>query len=144
MLETRAIIVRLDGAEAVVEAMQGGGCGHCDSKNGCGGGKLSALFCTQPRRFRVHNGIDARVGDEVQVSVADGALLRSALIMYMLPLALLLLGATLGASLADGVSRRDAYAVIGALFGLAAGFALARLSAPSFARPVIAPREGER
>lgn len=138
MLETRAIIVRLDGSDALVEAQQGGGCGHCDSVNGCGSGKLSKLFCAQPRRFRVHNGIDARVGDEVQVAVADGALLRSVLIIYMLPLLLLLAGGLLGASLADAASRRDVYAAIGAVLGLASGFVLARLFAPAAAQPVIA------
>jgi sigma-E factor negative regulatory protein RseC len=143
MLETRAIIVQLDGADAVVEARQGSGCGLCSSENGCGSRKLSALLCAQPRRFRVHNGIDARIGDEVQVSVADGMLLRSALIMYMLPLALLLMGGFVGSGFADGVSRRDAYAAIGALLGLVTGFALARLFASPTAQPVIARCDGE-
>ncbi len=126
ILETRAIIIQLDGAEAVVEAKQGGGCGHCDSEKGCG--KVSQLFCSQPRRFRVRNGINARIGDEVQVFVADGVLLRSAAIMYILPLALLLLGGSLGSHWADDASCRDGYAVIGAMLGLVMGFVLAKLS----------------
>lgn len=125
MLETRAIIIQLDGAEAVVEAKQGGGCGHCDSEKGCG--KAAQLFCSQPRRFRVRNDINARIGEEVQVSVADGVLLRSAAIIYLLPLVLLLAGGLLGSHWAGDVSHRDGYAAIGALLGLAAGFALVRL-----------------
>ena len=125
MLETRAIIIQLDGAEAVVEAKQGSGCGHCDSEKGCG--KAAQLFCSQPRRFRVRNDINARIGEEVQVSVADGVLLRSAVIIYMLPLVLLLAGGLLGSYWASDISHRDGYAAIGALLGLAAGFALVRL-----------------
>jgi sigma-E factor negative regulatory protein RseC len=143
MLETRAIIVQLEGTEALVEARQVGGCGHCDSGNGCASGKLSKLFCVQPRRFKVHNGINAGVGEEVQVLVADGTLLRSALIMYMLPLVLLLVGGLLGGSLADGIGRRDAYSAIGALLGLAVGLVFARSSASPAAQPIIARCEGE-
>lgn len=143
MLETRAIIIQLDGTEAVVEAQQAGGCGNCDKVNGCTSGKLSKLFCTQPRRFRVYNGIDARIGEEVQVIVADGVLLRSALTLYVLPLLSLLVGGLLGSHWADTAANRDAYAAIGALIGLVAGFALARLLAlrqhtSSNAQPVIA------
>lgn len=127
MLETRAIIIKLDGAEALVEAAQGGGCGHCDSANGCASGKLSRMFCAQPRRFRVQNSIQARVGDEVQVALQDGVLLRSASVLYMLPLALLMAGGFLGSSIATTAASRDAYAALGALLGLVLGFAAARL-----------------
>lgn len=126
MLEARAIIIKVEGSEAVVEAAQGGGCGQCDSANGCSSGKLSRMFCAQPRRFRVHNGIDARVGDEVQVSLQDGVLLRSASILYLLPLGLLLVGGFLGASMASTAAGRDGYAALGVLLGLVAGFAGAR------------------
>lgn len=144
MLETRAIIIRLDGDEAIVEAKQGGGCGQCDSTKGCG--KASQLFSLQPRRFRVRNEINARVGEEVQVFVADGVLLRSAAIIYMFPLALLLLGGSLGAQFAGDAGSSDGYAVIGAMLGLAAGFVVARLftlrqRALSSAQPVISRSE---
>jgi sigma-E factor negative regulatory protein RseC len=128
MLETHAIIVRLDGTEAIVESTQSGGCGLCNSVNGCGSGKLSGLFCARPRQFRVPNGIGAQVGDEVQVSVADGALFRSALIVYLFPLSMLFAGALLGSVLA-GAYNQDICAAIGALAGLSAGFVFVRLFA---------------
>ncbi len=144
MLETRAIIIQVDGAEAVVEALESGGCGHCGSEKGCG--KASQLFCSQPRRFRVRNNINARIGDEVQISVADGVLLRSAAIIYLLPLALLLAGGMLGSHWANDAASRDGYAAIGALLGLVAGFVLIRLSpfALSGAQPAILRCEGMR
>jgi sigma-E factor negative regulatory protein RseC len=142
MIETRAIVIRLEGKEALVESTQGGGCGNCDSENGCGSGKLSQLFCSTPRRFRVRNDANAQVGSLVQVTLEEGVLLRSALLMYLLPLALLLGGALAGAQWANDDVNSDAWSAIGGLIGLSLGFVLVkvislrrRLSA--VAQPVI-------
>ncbi|HEY6095328.1 MAG TPA: SoxR reducing system RseC family protein [Gallionellaceae bacterium] len=142
MLETRAIVIRLEGEDALVESTQGGGCGHCDSEKGCGSGKLSQLFSAQPRRFRVRNEAQAQPGMEVQISVAEGVLLRSALLMYVLPLLLLLAGGALGGQLAREAAAADGYAALGGVLGLVLGFLLARWLAArqlgtAVARPVI-------
>lgn len=126
MTDTRAIVIAVDGHEALVESMQGGGCGNCDSANGCGSGKLSQLFGSKPRRFRVLNDGNAQVGTIVQVSVPEGVLLRSALLMYLLPLLLMLGGAMLAAQMASDASSTDIYAALGGGFGLLSGFWLAK------------------
>ena len=97
---------------------------HCGSENGCGSGKMSQMFCAKPRQFRVRNGIGAHVGEEVRSAVAEGALLRSAL-MYALPLALLFAGAMSGRALGGGTSGDDAERPWAAVVGLLAGFVLA-------------------
>ncbi len=125
MLETRAIVVQTDKQVTLVQASQGNGCGQCDGK-GCGTGKLSQLFCSKPRQFAVDNRINASVGDEVIVSVAEGAVLRGIGLVYLLPLVLLFVGATWGGSLAVQDGQRDAYAAIGALSGLVIGFVFAK------------------
>lgn len=126
MLETRAIIIHIRGNEALVEAKGGGGCGNCDSENGCGSGKLSKLFCSKPRQFIVKNEANAEVGDEVQITLADGVLLRSSMLMYVVPLSLLLSGGMLGAHWASTTAQRDGYSALGALIGLVIGFVLAQ------------------
>jgi sigma-E factor negative regulatory protein RseC len=136
MLESRAIVIQVQGEEALVQPLSTGGCGHCDSEGGCGSGTLSKMFCSNnPRHFKVRNDVRAKVGDEVQVSLPDGALLRGAMKMYMLPLLLLLIGGIAGGSLTDSAALRDAYAVAGALAGMLLGFILARLS-PGGGQPV--------
>jgi sigma-E factor negative regulatory protein RseC len=125
MLETRAIVVQIDGQHALVEANQGNGCGQCNGK-GCGTGKLSQLFCSKPRQFQVDNPINAAVGDEVIVSVMDGAVLRGIGLVYLLPLALLVAGAMLGSLCAAQAEQRDGFAAAGALVGLIGGFVLSR------------------
>ena len=144
MLETQAIVISLEGNEAVVEALDNGGCGKCSSEGGCGSGKLSQLFCSTPRRFRVRNDGDAKVGAAVQVSLAEGALLHSALLMYVLPLLLMLAGALLAAFWA-AAENADAYSALGAALGLGLGFLLAKMLSLrqrmlSVCRPVICPR----
>ncbi|MDZ4202681.1 MAG: SoxR reducing system RseC family protein [Gallionella sp.] len=137
-LETRARVVQLDGAYALVLPSQGGGCGQCSDK-GCGAGKLSGLFCSKPRQFRVDNRLGASVGDEVIVAVEDGTVLRGIGLMYLLPLVVLLIGAWLGSEL----GAHDGYSALGALLGLFGGFVSAkwwgrrpwsRQSAPYIAR----------
>jgi len=124
MLETRAIVVRTDGEHALVKADQADGCGQCAGK-GCGAGSLSRLFCSKPRQFRVNNPIKAGVGDEVIVSVAEGAVMRGIGLVYLMPLALLAMFATLG-SIWSQPGQGDVFAAIGAMFGLVAGFAFAK------------------
>jgi sigma-E factor negative regulatory protein RseC len=147
MLETRAIVIRVEGREALVESMQGGGCGHCDSEKGCGSGKLSQLFCNEPRRFLVRNDANAQVGTVVQIALAEGLLLRSALLMYMLPLLLLLCGAMAGAQFSSDEQSRDVYSAIGGLLGLSLGFVIAKVISlrrnwSAVAQPIILPSAG--
>ena len=93
MLEMRAIVMQLRGKDASVQPIGTGGCGHCDSEGGCGSSTLTKVFCNnKPRIFYVRNEVNAKVGDEVQISIPDGVLLRGAMKMYVLPLILLLVG----------------------------------------------------
>ena len=125
MLETRAIVVRIDGQHAVVQADQINGCEQCKGK-GCGTGKLAGLFCSKPRHFQVNNPINARIDDEVIISVAEGAVLHGIGLVYFVPLLLLVMGAVLGDLWAAQPEQHDAYAATGALSGLIAGFIIAK------------------
>lgn len=124
-LETRAVVVRAEGRETLVEAAQANGCGQCNGK-GCGTGKLSRLLCSEPRRFQVDNPIGAIAGDQVIVSIADGTVLRGIGLVYLLPLLLLVAGAAFGNAVAEQNWQRDAYAAAGAFLGLLGGFLLSR------------------
>lgn len=146
MLEMRAVVIQVHGDCALVQPLDGGGCGHCSSEGGCGSGSLSKMFCSDKlRSFQVRNDALAKIGDEIQVSLPDGALLRGAVKMYVLPLLLLLAGSFSGVYLAGDTFLRDAYAVAGAIIGLVFGFVMAKLS-PGIGRAVatsiVTPRSG--
>ena len=122
MLETRAIVVQVEEQFALVQASQANGCEQCKGR-GCGAGNLSRLYCSKPRRFRVENPTNAGVGDEVVISVAEGAILRGIGLVYLLPLLLLLMGALLGSARAgQSPGLQDGYAAAGAFLGLVVGF----------------------
>jgi sigma-E factor negative regulatory protein RseC len=144
MLETRAVVLEVDKLIAQVQANQGNGCSACNGK-GCGSGKLTQLFCSKPRQFQVANRIGAQVGDDVIVSVPDGAVMRGVGIVYILPLILMFAGASLLGSLAAQGAQRDGYAAAGALSGLVLGFLAARWlsSRQSRQQPFIARQYSE-
>ncbi|MEO8342421.1 MAG: SoxR reducing system RseC family protein [Gallionella sp.] len=135
--------MQVEGHFALVQVNRTNGCELCNG-NGCGTSKLSQLFCGKPRQFQVENSINAVVGDEVVISVVEGAILRGIGVVYLLPLMLLVMGAMLGNFWAVQPEQRDGYAVIGALFGGAAGFVIAKWISLSRARshyqPYIARR----
>jgi len=137
-LETRAIVVSVDGRYAIVQPDESNGCGQCNGK-GCGATKLSRLFCNKPRQFQVKNPIEAAVGDAVIVSVAEGAILRGIGLVYLMPLVLLVIGGMVGSSWPQQIEQSDSYAAVGALCGLLAGFALAKWNAMSQADSQFQP-----
>lgn len=125
VLETRAVIIQIDGNEATVEPINSGGCSSCRSDGGCGSGKLSQMLCREPRHFKVKNNARAKVGETVLVTFPEAVLLRGALLIYGLPVVFLLLGALLGKQWGAVASNPDGYGLLGALMGLAIGIGLA-------------------
>lgn len=114
MTESDAVVTRLDGDYVWVDLQSG--CTTCGASGGCGlsDGKGK-------RQQRLLNGIGARVGDQVVLSVPDGAVLRAALYCYLLPLAAALALAAAGMAVANEIG-----AVFGALGGLALGWSAMR------------------
>lgn len=120
MVEEQAVIVGLQDETAMLEIIRNKPCGLCGQTRGCGISIWGKLFRHRPYVFRALNRVNAKVGDSVVVGIEEQALLRSALLVYGIPLLTMLAGAIL-AGLADGGSNRDAATVIGALAGLAIG-----------------------
>jgi sigma-E factor negative regulatory protein RseC len=120
MSQCDAVVVEAAGSEVWVEVPgRAHACGSCKNTDACQGGLLG--LGAGPRRYRVNNLIGARVGDRVQLTVADGTLWRASLASYVLPVLLAIGGAVIGQSMAG-----DAWAVLGTLAGLGCGFALLR------------------
>ena len=141
MIETQAIVVQVHDSVAYVRAQFPSGCSSCSADKGCASLTLSKIFNAKPRQYRVLNLIDAKVGDAVVIGLQEGALLKGAISVYLLPLALLLVGAVAGYYAVPGTSG-DAYSVIGALLGIMLGVAwlkyfTARISLNSQFHPLI-------
>lgn len=128
MIDAQGTIISRDGDYAVVR-MDEAGCGRCNEPGGCGGQNIGKMFCSTPRTFRVRNPGPAAVGDRVRVAIAEGAVRRTAILAYGLPL-LALFVCALGGKLLAG----EPGAMLGALAGLFGGWLLFRRSQSRSAR----------
>lgn len=121
MIEERAVILSLDNAlgdsTATLEIERKTACGLCGQTRGCGNSIWGKLFAHQSTAFKAQNRINAKVGDSVVVGINERALLKSAVLLYMLPLATMLIGAILAKQLVT----TEVSAMLGAAAGLVLG-----------------------
>jgi sigma-E factor negative regulatory protein RseC len=124
MIEERAVILsighsshNLSDSTATLEIERKTACGLCGKTRGCGNSIWGKLFAHQSTAFKAQNRINARVGDSVIVGIDERALLKSALLLYILPLVTMMIGAIL----MNEIVHNNAGSVIGALIGLVTG-----------------------
>jgi sigma-E factor negative regulatory protein RseC len=113
-------VVNVDEDFAYVETQRQSACGGCNSQEGCGTSALSTVLGGKPTRFKVINGVGAKVGDSVVIGLEEKALLKSSLIAYLFPVIGLVLGVAVALLLIPQAG--DGATVIGAAAGLLAGF----------------------
>lgn len=121
MLETRVLVMQTSQDATWVQPLQTGSCEQCKGK-GCGSSKLGQLFCSKPRQFQVDNPIAAQIGDEVIVTVQEGAILRGIGLVYILPLVFLVVAAMS----VSRISTNELYSAAAGSLGLVLGFVLAK------------------
>lgn len=96
-----------------------GACSGCHS----GASKCRSCLTTSGKlESEVINSIDAGVGDVVKISLSQANLFKGAAIMYLLPIATLILGAVGGLWLGGTAGWGDSGSVLGGLAGLVFGF----------------------
>ncbi|RXZ44280.1 SoxR reducing system RseC family protein [Crenobacter cavernae] len=97
MIETQARVVKADAGSAWVEPRPHSPCGQCDPETGCRTLNIARLFRNGAGHFRVADPLGVSPGDWVTVGVPEEGMLKSALVVYLVPLAGLFAGAALGA-----------------------------------------------
>ena len=90
---------------ALVRIQKRSACAHCESKGSCSISKRDMLI-------EVPNDLQAGVGDQVEVSVPEGTLLKLSALIYLLPVLLLLIGAFLGSLLGDALQMNSSLTAI--------------------------------
>ena len=123
---------------AIVVTERDDACSNCESAQFC----HALADCTRIET-RVLNRANAGVGDRVTISLSSSSVLKSAMILYILPTVSLVLGAVGGAGLKEqlGIGETGA-AILFGFAGLILGFAIAgliskRQTAGSKLTPVI-------
>ncbi len=149
MITEPATVVRVDGDVVWVRCESQQGCQRCAEGRGCGGGVLGKLLGDRLRTIRAARG-DFRLaaGESVVIGLAETALVRASVAMYLIPL-LSMLAAALLAWRVGGES--EAWAISGGLAGFLVGLVHARRfgsrhDADSRYQPVVIARSrhGER
>lgn len=125
MIETRATVVTTGIDHVWLDVQRQSACGSCQVSAGCGTAALTKVWGGRSSRVRAISTLPLQVGDAVIVGLADGVLLRGALLAYLLPVVLLLAGAVLGESAFAGAGEEPVI-LLGAL-GLGLGFLAVRI-----------------
>lgn len=141
MIEETARVIAIENGQLLLEAQTRTACGACEAKQGCGTSVLSKWVGRKFTRFQVPNTINARVGDEVVVGLAEAAMLKGSVLVYLLPLLAMIGFALLAESLiAADAGSRDLMVLVAAVVGFALTLAFARrLLASSRLRSKLTP-----
>lgn len=124
MISAPVRVIAVKDRIAQVEATEKSGCGACASREACGVSGLGKYFSSRRKTVDVQCDEQVRAGDELNLSLSEGDLIKAGLLAYLLPCVTAVTGAGFATSLGWG----DAGAVLGAGIGAASGFILARVS----------------
>lgn len=134
-------VIAVEASAIWVETIQRSTCQACSQKSGCGSYSLSKFMPNKRNQIKVSLGefasSDFQVGDFVQIAIGEGVVLKSAFIVYMLPIVAMIVGAGVG----NHLSRSDLMAVLGGLLGLGVGFIAVKWhSLQNAHNPALQPR----
>ena len=113
-----------------VEGIQQSACNACSAKSACGQHSLSKLG--RKVKLWLETEESLKQGEEIIIGLPEGALAKSAMVLYGLPLLSMLIFAIIGESIGavdDGAGwlPADLSAIIFGVSGLVIGFALAKI-----------------
>ena len=91
MIEEKARVIAVENDQLLLEAETSAACNACQVRQGCGTSVLSRWLGRRFSRFQAPNTVNARVGDEVIVGLAEGAMLKGSVYVYLLPLVSMIL-----------------------------------------------------
>lgn len=114
MLEEIATVVEAEGDCIWVETQPRSACSHCNTGS-CTTSVIARLFGARRNRLRLHNELNAAVGEQVVIGIPDEVLVAASWRAYLVPLAAMILGVALAvqAGLGDFV---QALMALGGLF----------------------------
>lgn len=142
MIEEQAQVVEIRGDQLILQAQTQSACGSCSASKGCGTSVLSKVVGRRFTHFQAVNNINANVGDTVVVGIAEDALLKGSVAMYILPVFGMLLSAVLADYMLSDIAGRDlaiaASGIAGLITGsLAAKWYFQRQSSAQLFAPVV-------
>lgn len=132
MMKEWATVVSWQQGVALLRCEPKSGCGSCTARSGCGVHALNELVPGTEHHLQLQVAQPLEPGQRVEIGIAEGSLLRSAMLVYMTPL----FGIMLGGGLLQWWLGSDAASLLGAIIGGAAAFLVVRLVAPRLGKQV--------
>jgi len=142
MLTETGRVVAIEEGYLWIETVRQSVCGTCAAQKGCGHGLLNQVSDGRRSYLQVSTlgyASDAfSIDDHVRIGIPESTVLRGSTILYLLPLAAMLVGAVLGAQVPGA---GDLEPSLGALAGFALGFGAVRLHALGASKnPALQPK----
>lgn len=137
MIEEQGRVVALESGAVWVETLRKSTCSSCSANAACGQGLMDRLGVGRQRGYvRALSQAPLAVGDTVIIGVREDLLVRSSLLVYLLPL----LGLFAAALLADGLGLSEPLVILAGLIGLFSSWLLVRWRAARVAEnPCLQP-----
>ena len=86
MLLESGIVIEIFDQFAIVQTERTSYCSQCAANKGCGTASLSSVLGQKYTQIKVINHGGVKVGDKVVIGLEEQALLKSSVVLYLLPL----------------------------------------------------------
>jgi sigma-E factor negative regulatory protein RseC len=123
VIEETGRVVAVEPGAVWVETVRYTACQSCSASKGCGHALLDSQRAGSRARIRALCDTTLRVDDQVVLGIPEGLLMRGALLVYLLPLLLMLIGALIGQMFTSAALDT---AALGGIVGLGGGFLVNR------------------
>jgi len=118
MIEEQALVISLQGDQALIEVQRQNACQSCDLSEGCGTGSLGRLLGYKKLALSITNSHKLQVGDHIVIGMPDKYFHIAGFLVYLLPLIGLFCFALVANYLFNGT---ESVTVLSSLAGLAFG-----------------------
>ena len=111
MISEQGIVEKINRNTAYVKVIKSSSCKHCSEKDSCSVSNRNMII-------EVKNSLNAKEGDQVEVSVPEGTFVKLSLMVYIFPIAALMIGALLGSFISARLKTDPSVTsvIMGALF----------------------------
>ncbi len=86
MLEERGVVISVNEQFTTVQTKRSNSCGECAANKSCGTASLANVLGQKYTEIKAIRHENAKVGDTVIIGLSEQTLVRSALLLYLLPL----------------------------------------------------------
>ena len=86
MLEERGVVTSIDEQIVTVQTKHNNSCGGCAANKSCGTGSLANVLGQKHTEIKVIRSDNVKIGDTVIIALNEQYLVKSAMILYLLPI----------------------------------------------------------